>query len=98
MVIFTLVPLINLYFVGNLDDSKLLAGFGLGNLLLDVLVFAIATGLNCTVDTFMSWAYGAHRYDEVGLHLNRVKIISVLFLLPVVLTFFYVDKILVHLG
>ena len=98
MVIFTLVPMISLYFVGNLDNSKQLAGFGLGHLLLDVLVFAIATGLNCTVDTFMSWAYGSQRYDEVGFHLNRVRIISVVFLLPAVVAFFYVDKILIYLA
>ena len=39
-------------------SSSLLAGVGLGNMLLNVLVFAVTMGLNGTIETFVAWAYG----------------------------------------
>ena len=57
MIFFQMVQLLNIYYVGQMSSS-LLAGVGLGNMLLNVLVFAVTMGLNGTIETFVAWAYG----------------------------------------
>jgi hypothetical protein len=37
-----MIGLMNIYFVGNSDDPELLPGVGMGNMLLNVLIFALA--------------------------------------------------------
>ena len=41
MLLYLLVQLTNTYFVGNLNEPVLLAGVGMGNMLINVLVFAV---------------------------------------------------------
>ena len=57
MIFFQMVQLINIFYVGRLG-SELLAGVGLGNMLLNVCIFAISNGMNGTIETFVSWAKG----------------------------------------
>ena len=58
-VFFQMVQLLNIYFVGHLDDPDLLAGVGLGTMLLNVFVFAVSMGMNGTIESFVGWSYGA---------------------------------------
>jgi len=37
-----MIGLLNIYFVGNADDADLLPGVGMGNMLLNVLIFALS--------------------------------------------------------
>ena len=67
-------------------------------MLLNVLIFAISNGLNSTIESFCSWDFGQHKNEECGYHLNRARIIVVLVLLPVFISFFWMDSILVSLG
>ena len=57
MIFFQMVQLMNIFYVGQMS-SDLLAGVGLGNMLLNVLVFAVTMGLNGTIESFVSWSYG----------------------------------------
>ena len=57
MIFFQMVQLLNIFYVGQMS-SDLLAGVGLGNMLLNVLVFAVTMGLNGTIETFVAWAFG----------------------------------------
>lgn len=41
MLVYILIQLINTYFIGNLNEPVLLAGVGMGNMLINVLAFAI---------------------------------------------------------
>ena len=41
MLLYLLVQLTNTYYVGNLNDPALLAGVGMGNMLINVLIFAV---------------------------------------------------------
>ena len=41
MLVFLLVQLVNTYFVGHSNDAVLLAGVGMGNMLINVLCFAV---------------------------------------------------------
>ena len=78
-------------------SSDLLAGVGLGNMLLNVLVFAIVFGLNGTIETFVAWSYGKGDLKACGTHLNRARVILSAFVLPIAILFIFIDKILIGL-
>ena len=54
MLLFLLVQLTNIFFIGRLNDAKLLAGVGLGVMLINFLCFAVILGLNGSLETFVS--------------------------------------------
>ena len=93
-----MVQLINIYFMGHMTNPNLLAGVGLGNMLINVCVFAVAYGLNGTIETFVGWSFGSEKYYECGYHLNRAKVIITVILFPVMIMFFFVDSILIALA
>lgn len=97
MITFQMIQLLNIYYVGHVS-SDLLAGVGLGNMLLNVVVFAVTMGLNGTIETFVSWSYGQKKYSECGMHMNRARVVVTTFLIPVIILFLFVDKILVGLA
>lgn len=41
MLVYLFVQLVNTFFIGKLDDPALLGGVGMGNMLINVLAFAI---------------------------------------------------------
>lgn len=41
LLLFLIVQLANTYFIGNMNEPKLLAGVGMGNMLINVLCFAV---------------------------------------------------------
>lgn len=102
----------NIIFVGQSDDPLLLAGVGMGSMLINIFVFATSQGLNGTIETFVSRDFGAgnlaaqngnqgmagRKYKECGIHLNRAKVIITLVLLPIFIAFFWADKILIALA
>jgi len=53
------VQLINTYYIGHTNNATLIAGVGMGNMLINVLAFAIMQGLNGAIETLNSQAYGA---------------------------------------
>ena len=57
MVFFQFVQLLNIYYIGQIG-SDYLAGVGMGNMLLNVCIFAFSNGFNGTVESFISWALG----------------------------------------
>ena len=59
MLIFMLDQLVNTYFVGHLNDPVILAGVGMGNMLINVLCFAVVQGLNGALETYVSQSFGA---------------------------------------
>jgi len=96
MIFFQMVQLMNIFFVGH-QSSELLAGVGLGNMLLNVLVFAVTMGLNGTIETFVAWSYGRGDKMMCGLHLNRARVVVTSVIIPVMILFLFIDKILINL-
>ena len=94
MIFFQMVQLLNILYVGRVS-STLLAGVGLGNMLLNVLVFALTMGLNGTVETFVSWSFGSGDKAVCGWHLNRARVVVTAILIPIVVLFLFIDKILI---
>ena len=96
-ILFQMVQLLNIYYVGH-TSSDYLAGVGLGNMLLNVLVFAVSMGLNGTIETFVAWSYGSGKMKMCGVHLNRARVVVSLVLMPVILLFLWIDQVLISLG
>ena len=98
MIFFQMVQILNVYFIGHLGEPDLLAGVGLGNMLLNVCVFAFSQGMNGTIETFVGWSYGDADYGKCGIHLNRARTIIFILMLPSIVLFMYIDKILIMLD
>jgi len=94
MIFFQMVQLLNIFYVGQMS-SELLAGVGLGNMLLNVFVFAFTNGLNGTIETFVAWSYGRNEKAMCGTHLNRARVIVTTILAPVIIFFCFIDKVLI---
>ena len=54
MLLYLLVQLTNTWFIGNLNEPVVLAGVGMGNMLINVLCFAVIQGINGALETFVS--------------------------------------------
>jgi len=54
MIFYMLVQLVNTYFVGHTNDASLIAGVGMGNMLINVLAFAVMQGLNGALESLIS--------------------------------------------
>ena len=54
MFFYMFVQLINTYYIGHTNDSSLIAGVGMGNMLINVLAFAVMQGLNGALETLIS--------------------------------------------
>ncbi|CDW80600.1 na+-driven multidrug efflux pump [Stylonychia lemnae] len=92
------VQLINTYYIGHLNDQVIMAGIGMGNMLINILCFAVTQGLNSALETFISQSFGATNYSYCGVLLNRGRLIVSVFLIPIILIFVVSDKLLIYIG
>lgn len=88
----------NTYFIGNLNDPALLAGVGMGNMLLNVVAFAFMQGLNGALESLVSSAYGAKQFELCGTYFNRSRFVCTALMVPIVVVFANSEAILVLLG
>jgi len=98
MLLYLFVQLSSTYYVGNLNDPVLLAGVGMGNMLINVLSFAVVQGLNGALESFVSQSFGADKHEQSGVFLNRAKFIATLVLIPIIVIYIFSDKILIALS
>jgi len=92
------IGLTNLYFIGNLDDTELLAGVGLGISLTNWIAFSIAVGFADATSSFFSQSFGSGRLEECGAYLMRTKFVVNVIMLVCTLLFFYMEPLLVKMG
>ncbi|WMV39034.1 hypothetical protein MTR67_032419 [Solanum verrucosum] len=84
-------------FSGHLGNLELAAA-SLGNTGIQIFVYGLMLGMGSAVETLCGQAYGARKYDMLGVYLQRSTILLVL--TGVLLTFVYVfsKPILLFLG
>ena len=98
MLLYLFVMLSNTYFIGNLNQPALLAGVGMGNMMINVLCFAVTQGINGALETLVSQSFGASKYQECGIFLNRGKVVVTLIMIPLIIIYVLSDKILIALD
>ena len=69
----------------------------MGNMLINVLCFAVIQGLNGALETFVSQAFGAGKFEQCGVYLNRAKYVATLIMIPIIIIYIFSDKILIAL-
>ena len=85
-------------FIGRLNNPTLIAGIGLGTLLVNVAGISITTGVWGGLDTLVSQAFGNKNYYEWGAYLNRCRIVLIAVFIPQALIFWNSESILVVMG
>ena len=98
MFVLMIQEIVNLVFVGRLDNPAMLAGVGMGNLTMNILSLSIAYGLNGALESLVSQAYGAGNLKLCGIFLNRSRVVLIGFMAPMMFVLSYSSQILVALG
>jgi MATE family multidrug resistance protein len=93
-----MIGLLNVWFIGQLGNTALLGGVGMGTMLLNVFCLALTFGLNGSIETFVSVYNGKGEFQKCGETLNKARIIVTLILVPVFVMFFWADSILMSIG
>lgn len=84
-------------FAGHLGNLELAAA-SLGNQGIQLFAYGLMLGMGSAVETLCGQAYGAHRYEMLGVYLQRSTVVLTLTGLPVTLIYVFSKKILVALG
>lgn len=74
---------INMIFVGQLGNAQYLGAATLGNMLCNITGYSLAFGMCSALDTLISQAYGAKKYELMGIQAQRAAVILTLFSIPI---------------
>ncbi|AEE84523.1 putative multi antimicrobial extrusion protein [Arabidopsis thaliana] len=83
-------------FAGHLGSTQLAAA-SIGNSSFS-LVYALMLGMGSAVETLCGQAYGAHRYEMLGIYLQRATIVLALVGFPMTILYTFSYPILLLLG
>ena len=75
-----------------------MAGIGMGNVLIGMFCMAFCFGLNGTLESKVSQAYGAKDYVMCGIWLNRGRMIASFLMLPIGILFLTAGHLLKFIG
>lgn len=110
MIFYMIVQMLSTYFVGHTNDATLISGVGMGNMLINVLAFAVIQGLNGALETLVSRLYGqsndqsnsesARRQlrKECGILHLRSRFVASVVMIPIILIFATSDMVLINFG
>ena len=84
--------------ISHEDKPDLLAAFGLGNLIANVLGLSIGVGLTSVLETLVSQAYGAGNAHLTAVHLNRARLVVTIAIIPCFFCLYWTDWLLLGLG
>ena len=84
--------------ISHEDKPELLAAFGLGNLIGNVLGLSIGVGLTSVLETLVSQAFGAGNSHLCSIHLNRARLVVSVAVIPCIICLYYTDFFLLCLG
>ncbi|PWZ55133.1 Protein DETOXIFICATION 16 [Zea mays] len=91
------VQMVSVMFVGHLGKLPL-AGASLASSLANVTGFSLVAGMAGALDTLCGQAFGARRYALLGVYKQRSMLVLALASLPVVLTWVFVEQLLLAIG
>lgn len=81
------VQLVSLHYIGNMNDPVILAGVGMGNVLINVFGLALMMGLSSALETFVVQCYVLRDFKMCGVYLNRARLVVTLLMLPIAAIF-----------
>ncbi|KAM5588682.1 hypothetical protein ABKV19_006911 [Rosa sericea] len=84
-------------YCGHLGNLQLAAS-SLGNTGIQVFAYGLMLGMGSAVETLCGQAYGAHKYDMLGIYLQRSTILLMATGIPVMFIYIFSKPILIALG
>ncbi|XP_062088600.1 protein DETOXIFICATION 40-like [Humulus lupulus] len=84
-------------FCGHLGNLQLAAA-SLGNTGIQIFAYGLMLGMGSAVETLCGQAYGAHKYEMLGIYLQRSTILLMATGVPLTLIYVFSKPILVALG
>lgn len=84
-------------FCGHLGNLQL-AAVSLGNNGVQLLAYGLMLGMGSAVETLCGQAYGAHKYDMLGVYLQRSTILLMVTGIPLTMVYIFSKDILLLLG
>ncbi|KAK4709991.1 hypothetical protein R3W88_004504 [Solanum pinnatisectum] len=84
-------------FCGHLGNLELAAA-SLGNSGIQLLAYGVMLGMGSAVETLCGQAYGGHKYEMLGIYLQRSTILLVLTGIPLMVAYLFSKPILILLG
>ncbi|KAJ6401911.1 hypothetical protein OIU84_014065 [Salix udensis] len=84
-------------FCGHLGNLEL-AAVSLGNSGIQVFAYGLLLGMGSAVETLCGQAYGANRYESLGIYLQKSTILLMVTALPLAVIYIFSKPILILLG
>uniref|UniRef100_A0A7N0TNB4 Protein DETOXIFICATION n=1 Tax=Kalanchoe fedtschenkoi TaxID=63787 RepID=A0A7N0TNB4_KALFE len=84
-------------FCGHLGNLQLAAA-SLGNTGIQVFAYGVMLGMGSAVETLCGQAYGAHRYNMLGVYLQRSTIILMATGVPLMFIYIFSEPLLILIG
>ncbi|XP_019224428.1 PREDICTED: protein DETOXIFICATION 40-like isoform X4 [Nicotiana attenuata] len=92
-----LISIVTQIFCGRLGSFELAAS-SLGNVGIQVFAYGIMLGMGSAVETLCGQAYGAQRYEMLGIYLQRSTLILMATGIPLLFIYIFSRPILILLG
>jgi Na+-driven multidrug efflux pump len=93
-----LTEIINLIFVGYLNNPAMTSGVGMGNMTQNLCALSFILGFNSALDTLISQAAGAGNVELCGVYLNRGRFLMTALFIPILGVLCHTERILVAIG
>jgi Na+-driven multidrug efflux pump len=90
-ILFFLMQLTLLYFIGQNCGTLMAASIGMGIMLMNVLCLAFTQSFNGSLETFVTQTFSEGKYYECGLSYNKHRLILSLIFVPMVIIFYFCD-------
>ena len=90
--------MVNLVYVGHLENAAKLAAVGLGNAIQNMIGISIIVGMNGALNSLVSQAGGAGNLDLCIMYLHRSKIVMTLCLIPIGILILNSESLLLVMG
>ena len=74
---------------GHLGDERMQAGLGISNSVCFICLLSVFYGLNRSLDTLHTTAFGAGDFKLCGVYLNRGRYVNTLFYIPLALLLYF---------
>ncbi|KAL6599519.1 hypothetical protein ACP70R_045656 [Stipagrostis hirtigluma subsp. patula] len=84
-------------FCGQLGTLELAAA-SLGNVGIQVFAYGLMLGMGSAVETLCGQAYGAHRYDMLGVYMQRSFVLLAATAVPLAVIYAFSEQLLLLLG
>jgi MATE family multidrug resistance protein len=90
--------IVNLIFVGHLNDAQVIAGVGLGNAFISMVAISTIVGMNGALNTLCNQSEGAKRTDLSLLYLKRSRVVISIMFIPIYFILSQTSTILIYTG